>query len=90
MTPSKLYTLDKKVISSYQMISLSTNFKNTQLKLQTLSTNMWSWIRAKQQFGYQKLTEETKNGKQTRCDKCAACNCQGHSNKSYKEDDKKS
>ena len=29
LTPSKIYTLDKKVISSYQMINLSTNFKHS-------------------------------------------------------------
>ena len=63
---------------------------NTQLRNTSTEHKMWSWMRAKKQFSYQKLTEEGKNEKQTRCDTCQACNCQGHSNKGYKDDNKKS
>ena len=80
----------RNIISPYQIINLSTNVKHSVKNYKHWVQNMWSWMRAKKQFAYQKLTEESKNEKQTRCDTCQVCNCQRHSNKGDKDNNKKS
>ena len=93
MTPPKPHNLDKRNNFTIQN-NKPLHFKIWNLKHSVKKYKHWAQNveldEGEKQFSYQKLTEEGKNEKQTRCDTCQACNCQGHSNKGYKDDNKKS